>query len=52
MDRFVVTTTDGRRYEYSSFEDACLAGRERFNNVGYTITDEKGEVEVTSERKV
>ena len=45
---WTVTTTDGRKYHYDSFECAFLASRTLFGWEGYTITDEETGNEITS----
>ena len=37
---WVVTTTDGRKYRYESYEFAFLAARTMFGWDGYSIKDE------------
>lgn len=36
--KWVVTTSDGRKYRYADFESAALAARNLFGWDGYTIT--------------
>lgn len=43
---WIVTTTDGREYRYSSFEAAFLAARTLFGWEGYTITKADGSEEI------
>ena len=45
---YVVTTPDGREYEYPSFEEAVLAARMRFAEKGYAIRNSDGGIEVIS----
>ena len=37
---WVVTTTDGKKYKFDSFEVASLAAMMRFGYDGYSIEDE------------
>jgi hypothetical protein len=38
---WVVTTTDGQRYEYDDYETAFLAARTQFGWENYSINEEK-----------
>ena len=39
-DMWVVTTTDGKKYKFDTFEMASLAAMMRFGYDGYSIEDE------------
>lgn len=45
---WTITTTDGRKYHYGSFEACFLAARTLFGWDGYKITDEDTGDEITS----